>query len=116
MLHKALYGLKQAPRASFERFTSQLLLIGFYASAVNGNLFILRHGSYIVYMLLYVDDIIITGNNSTFVSSLIKLLGEDFDFKDLGLLCYLVFKLITLPLVCLCIRLSMHLICLRSLV
>ena len=39
-------------------------------------------------MLLYMDDIIITGNNSTFVSSLIKLLGEDFDLKDLGLLCY----------------------------
>ena len=39
-------------------------------------------------MLLYMDDIIITGNNSTFVSSLIKILGEDFDLKDLGLLCY----------------------------
>ena len=45
LLHKALYGLKQAPRAWFERFTSQLLHIGFCASAADSNLFILRHGS-----------------------------------------------------------------------
>ena len=88
LLHKALYGLKQAPRAWFERFTSQLLHIGFCASPADGNLFILRHGSSIAFLLLYVDDIIITGNTSSFVSSLIKLLGVDFDLKDLGLLHY----------------------------
>ena len=88
LLHKALYGLKQAPRAWFERFTSQLLHIGFCASAADGNLFILRHGSSIVFLLLYVDDIIITGNRSSFVSSVIKLLGVDFDLKDLELLHY----------------------------
>ena len=88
LLHKALYGLKQAPRASFERFASQLLHIGFCASTVDGNLFILRHGSSIVFLLLYVDDIIITSNKSNFVSSVIKLLGVDFDLKDLGLLHY----------------------------
>ena len=65
-----------------------LLHIGFCASAADGNLFILRHGTFLVYLLLYVDDIIITGNNSTFVSSIIKLLGVDFDLKDLGLLHY----------------------------
>ena len=88
LLHKALYGLKQAPRAWFERFISQLLHIGFCASTADGNLFILRHGSSIVFLLLYVDDIIIIGNNSSFVSSVIKLLGVDFDLKDLGLLHY----------------------------
>ena len=88
LLHKALYGLKQAPRAWFERFTSQLLHISFCASIADGNLFILRHGSSIVFLLLYVDDIIITGNKSSFVSSVIKLLGVDFDLKDLGLLHY----------------------------
>ena len=72
LLHKALHGLKQALRAWFERFTSQLLHIGFCASAVDGNLFFLRHGSSIVFLLLYVDDIIITGNKSSFVSSVIK--------------------------------------------
>ena len=65
-----------------------MLHIGFCASAADGNLFILRHGSSIVFLLLYVDDIIITGNKSSFVSSVIKLLGVDFDLKDLGLLHY----------------------------
>ena len=65
-----------------------MLHIGFYASAADGNLFILRHHSFIVYPLLYVDDIIITGNSPTFVSNIIKLLGNDFDLKDLGLLHY----------------------------
>ena len=41
-----------------------------------------------MYLLLYVDDIIITGNNSTIISSIIKLFGTDFDLKDLGLLHY----------------------------
>ena len=117
LLHKAFYGLKQAPRAWFERFTSQLLHIGFCASAAAGNLFILRHGSSIVFLLLYVDDIIITGNKSSFFSSVIKLLGVDFDFKDLGLLItFLDCKLITLLLDYLFIKPSMHLISLRSLV
>ena len=88
LLHKALYGLKQAPRAWFERFTFQLLHVGFYASVADGNLFILRHQSFTVHLLLYVDDIIITDNSSTFVYSIIKLLGIDFDLKDLGLLHY----------------------------
>ena len=88
LLHKALYGLKQAPRAWFERFTSQLLHGGFCASAADGNLFILRHHSFIVYLLLYVDDIIITGNSSSFASTIITLLGKEFDLKDLGLLHY----------------------------
>ena len=88
LLHKALYGLKQAPRAWFERFTSQLLHVGFCASAADGNLFILRHQFSIVYLLLYVDDIIITGNSSSFVFTIITLLGKEFDLKDLGLLHY----------------------------
>ena len=68
-------------------------------------------------MLLYMDDIIITGNNSIFVSSLIKLLGEDFDLKDLGLLRYFLgLQIDYTSLVCLCIRPSMHLVYLRSLV
>ena len=114
LLHKALYGLKQAPKAWFERFTSQLLHIGFCASAADCNLFILRHGSSIVFLLLYVDDIIITCNKSSFFSSVIKLLRVDFDFKDLGLLItFLDCKLITLLLDYLFIKPSMHLISLR---
>ena len=88
LLHKALYGLKQTPGAWFERFTSQLFHIRFSALGVDGNLFIYKHGCHLVFLLLYVDDIILTGNDSTFTTSLIHQLGSEFDFKDLGPLHY----------------------------
>jgi hypothetical protein len=87
-LHKSLYGLKQAPRAWFERFTSHLLTLGFKASVADASLFILSHGSVTVYLLLYVDDIIITGNSSTAVSNIISQLSDAFELKDLGPLRY----------------------------
>lgn len=79
LLHKALYGLKQALQAWFERFTTHLFHIGFFVSRVGGNLFIYKHGSHLVFLLLYVDDII---------ASIIQQLSSDFDLKDLGLLHY----------------------------
>jgi hypothetical protein len=87
-LHKSLYGLKQAPRAWFERFTSHLLTLGFTASVADASLFVLHHGSTTVYLLLYVDDIIITGNNSTAISDIVSQLSAVFELKDLGLLRY----------------------------
>jgi hypothetical protein len=87
-LQKSLYGLKQAPRAWFERFTSHLLTLGFVASVADASLFILSHESITVYLLLYVDDIIITGNNSTAISNIISQLSTTFELKDLGPLRY----------------------------
>ena len=83
-LQKALYGLKQAPRAWFERFTSHLLTMGFTPSLADPSLFLYRQGSTVVYLLLYVDDIIVTGNQPTAVQSLITKLAQEFDIKDLG--------------------------------
>ena len=62
-LHKSLYGLKQAPRAWFERFTFHLLHLGFTASVIDSSLFIFQFANTIIYLLLYVDDIIVTGNS-----------------------------------------------------
>jgi hypothetical protein len=88
-LHKSLYELKQAPRAWFERFTSHLLTMGFSASVADASLFVFHHGSTTVYLLLYVDDIIITGNNPTVISDIITQLSIAFELKDLGPLRYL---------------------------
>lgn len=59
--YKSLYGLKQAPRAWFERFTTHLLSFGFTASTTDPSLFVFHSKNAILYLLLYVDDIIITG-------------------------------------------------------
>ena len=87
-LLKSLYGLKQAPRAWFERFSTGLLHLGFQASLSDSSLFIFRQGSLVVYLLVYVDDIVLIGNNPQFLSSLITQLSSAFELKDLGPLHY----------------------------
>lgn len=72
LLHKAIYGLNQVPRAWFDSFTTQLLHVEFHASCVDSNLLILTHSAHIIYLLLYMDDIIIIGNHLAFVAEIIK--------------------------------------------
>ena len=74
-LHKSLYGLKQAPRAWFERFTFHLLHLGFTTSLADNSLFIFQSSSTIIYLLLYVDDIIVAGNSASQVAHLITALS-----------------------------------------
>ena len=62
-LHQSLYGLKQAPQAWFEIFSTQLLHLGFQASIADSSLFIRRQGKLLVYLLVYVGDIVLIGNN-----------------------------------------------------
>lgn len=83
-LHKSLYGLKQAPRAWFQRFSDYLEELGFEESKADYSLFTFHQGAVIIILLIYVDDILITGNNSAHVSALIRNLGRLFAMKDLG--------------------------------
>ncbi|WKA03696.1 hypothetical protein VitviT2T_021792 [Vitis vinifera] len=62
-LQKALYGLKQAPRAWFHKLNSFLLQLGFQCSRVDASLFYFHSASDIIILLIYVDDILITGSN-----------------------------------------------------
>jgi hypothetical protein len=87
-LLKSIYGLKQAPRAWFESYTSQLLHLGFSASTADSSLFIYKNDNIIAYLLLYVDDIVLTSNTPSFLDHLIAQLSKIFDLKDLGQLHY----------------------------
>ncbi|XP_070662215.1 uncharacterized mitochondrial protein AtMg00810-like [Malus domestica] len=87
-LHKSLYGLKQAPRAWNERFTSFLPTLGFQSTYADSSLFVKIVGSDIVVLLLYVDDIILTGNSHSVIQQVINFLTSEFDIKDLGELHY----------------------------
>ncbi|KAM1416362.1 hypothetical protein ACFX2I_007917 [Malus domestica] len=87
-LVKSLYGLKQAPRAWNDKFTSYLQAIGFDASLSDSSLFVRTDGADVVILLLYVDDIIITGSNSQMLQSVITTLNAVFDLKDMGRLAY----------------------------
>ena len=77
-LKKATYGLKQAPRAWFDKFSSFLLQFGFECSFPDPSLFIYHQGSDVIYLLLYVDDMILTGNNKELLENLMKSLNVQF--------------------------------------
>ncbi|KAH9785453.1 retrovirus-related pol polyprotein from transposon RE1 [Citrus sinensis] len=83
-LHKALYGLKQAPRAWFDRLRKALLQWGFQNSKADSSLFIKHESGGIVVVLVYVDDILITGDKNTIIETFIRYLGDTFALKDLG--------------------------------
>jgi hypothetical protein len=83
-LHKAIYDLKQALRAWFTRLSNFLLELGFKGSLVDTSLFIYLHGSIQMYMLVYVDDILITSTHFAIISTLITKLKQEFPLKDLG--------------------------------
>ena len=87
-LHKSIYGLKQAPRAWFSRLTDKLRAIGFVASKADPSLFIWQTTDILVLTLIYVDDIILTGNSSAAIHQVITNLQVDFAVKNLGKLSY----------------------------
>ena len=62
-LHRPLYGLKQAPRAWFAKFSSNISHRGFSASSYDSALFFRCSDHGITFLLLYVDDMIITGDD-----------------------------------------------------
>jgi len=65
-LHKALYGLKQAPRQWFDRLTATIVHFGFQASKCDPSLFTYAKQKQVVYLLMYVDNIIIVGSSCYF--------------------------------------------------
>lgn len=81
-LKKALYGLKQAPRAWYQELKSFLSQMGCHNSSADTSVFIYLHGSHILYVLVYVDDIIITGSSSSLVDACIHVLSSRFSLKD----------------------------------
>ena len=61
-LQRALYGLKQSPHAWYARLSARLLQLGFVSSKADTSLFIFSHQGVQIYMLVYVDDIVIAGS------------------------------------------------------
>jgi histone deacetylase 1/2 len=87
-LDKALYGLKQAPRAWYSRLSAQLIALGFFASKSDTSLFIYRKSHVTIFMLIYVDDIIVASSSQSATDALLRDLSKKFALKDLGDLHY----------------------------
>ena len=87
-LHKAIYGLKQAPRAWYNELMNFLVSLGFIRTASDSSLFIRHHSTQAIYLIVYVDDIIITGRDHAHLLTFITTLASRFALKDLGPLSY----------------------------
>jgi hypothetical protein len=87
-LRKALYGLKQAPRAWFAKFHKTITQLNFASNAHDSALFTRKTENGTVVLLLYVDDMIITGDDSIGIEELKQFLCQHFEMKDLGPLSY----------------------------
>jgi hypothetical protein len=82
-LNKSLYGLKQAPRAWYSRFASHIRTLGFVGARSDTSLFIYRHDTDTAYLLLYVDDIVLTASSTLLLRRIIDALTAEFSMKDL---------------------------------
>jgi histone deacetylase 1/2 len=87
-LDKALYGLKQAPRARSSMLSSKLSSLGFIPSKADTSLFLYNKSGIIIYVLVYVDDIIVTSSSDLAITVVLRDINENFAIKDLGDLHY----------------------------
>lgn len=85
LLKKSLYGLKQSPRQWYKTFDSFMINNGFARSLYDSCVYFqkLSNGSFI-YLLLYVDDMLIAAKDMSDVCRVKQLLSREFEMKDLG--------------------------------
>jgi hypothetical protein len=88
LLSRSLYGLKHAPRAWYQRIAAFLHQLGFRSTRSDASLFLYNNGATTAYLLLYVDDIILTASSTDLMRQLTERLRAEFALKDLGPLHY----------------------------
>jgi hypothetical protein len=76
-LNKSMYGLKQAPRTWYSRFASYLLSLGFTTTKSDTSLFIYQRGNDTVYLLMYVDDIVLTTSTLALLHRVMPVVASD---------------------------------------
>ena len=87
-LAKAIYGLKRAPRAWYMKIDQYLTDQGFQRSPSDANLYIKHTADDILLVVVYVDDLIITGSSAHLIHGIKQDLCSTFDMTNLGLLHY----------------------------
>ena len=88
LLKKSLYGLKQAPRAWYAKMDSFLLDTGFSRCHSDPNVYTKKVGNHLIILVLYVDDLILTGSDPNLITHVKSSLKQNFEMSDLGHLHY----------------------------
>ncbi|CAL1379865.1 unnamed protein product [Linum trigynum] len=87
-LRKSLYGLKQASRNWYMKFATSLQEFGFQQSKADHSLFTYRQHGVFTFALIYVDDLILGGDDLPTIQRVKGFLHDQFSIKDLGVLKY----------------------------
>lgn len=83
-LTKSIYGLKQASRQWFAKLVQELITQGYKQLKNDYSLFTKRKQTNITTLVVYVDDITLTGNNNKEIQQIKSHLDKTFSIKDLG--------------------------------
>jgi hypothetical protein len=83
-LNKSLYGLKQSPRMWYQNFDTYILGLGFVRSRNDHYVYSKKVGNHFNYVVLYVDDMFLVGNNMDVIKEVKSQLSSKFEMKDLG--------------------------------
>jgi hypothetical protein len=83
-LKKSMYGLKQSPRIWYQKFDTYMLGLGFTRSKEDHYVYFKLIGDHLIYLVLYVDDMLLIGNNNEIIQDVNAQLSCKFDMKDLG--------------------------------
>jgi hypothetical protein len=83
-MKKSLYGLKQPPRMWYQKFDTYILGLGLTRSKGHDCVYFKLIGDHLIYLFLYVDDMLLIGNNKEIIQDVKTQLSSKFDMKDLG--------------------------------
>jgi hypothetical protein len=83
-LKKSLYGLKKAPRAWYAKMDSYFLSHDFFRCKYDSNVYMLRTTNYVMILVLYVDDLLITGSSASTIALVKYILHDRFSMMDMG--------------------------------
>jgi len=80
----SLYGLKQSPRMWYQKFDTYILSLGFVRNKVNHFIYSKEESGHFIYVALYVNDMLLIGNNMGAIKKVKKQLCSKFDMKELS--------------------------------
>ncbi|GJV97997.1 retrotransposon protein, putative, ty1-copia subclass [Tanacetum coccineum] len=87
--HNSIYGLKQASTQWNKRFDDEIKKFGFNQNRDEPCVYVKASGSYVTFLILYINDILIMGNNIPMLQNVNPTLGRCFAMKDLGEAAYI---------------------------
>ena len=89
-LKKSIYSLKQASRQWYLKFNDTIVSFGFKENTVDRCIYLKVNGSKVIFLILYVDDILLATNELGFLHKTKKFLSNNFKMKDMGEVSYVI--------------------------